>query len=275
MDHLSSNQITLYLQCGLKYKYQYVENRPKPFRPSALAFGSALHSALDWLHKQRMNGKQVSTDMVYRIFDADWYTQKIDANIRFKGEEQEMELAVLGKEFLALYLKEPQKKIAGAEVHFNVPLIDPATGESLEMNLEGFLDLVEADGTIVEFKTSATTLSSSDLDGRLQFTAYSYAYEHLNRKPPKGIKVVNFVKAKKPRIAVAETKRTKADHVGFILVAKEVLKAIKAGVFPPSPSYWCKECEYAAICPLWQRGKERSSKEVAAVNAMVPVSASH
>jgi len=253
MDHLSSSQITLYLQCGLKYKYQYVENRPKPFRPSALAFGSALHSALDWLHKQRMNGNGVPLEMLYKIFDADWYSQKIDANIRFKENEQEMELAVLGKEFLALYMKEPQKKIAGAEVHFNVPLLDPASGESLGVNLEGFLDLVEADGTIVEFKTSAQTLSASDLDGRLQFTAYSYAYEHLNRKPPKGIKVVNFIKAKKPRIAVAETRRTKADYTGFIYVAREVLKAVKAEVFPPSPGFWCKECEYATICPLWQR----------------------
>jgi len=270
MDHLSSSQITLYLQCGLKYKYQYIENRPKPFRPSALAFGSALHSALAWLHEQRLKGKAVPLEMVYKIFDADWYTQKVDAEIRFKDGEQEMELGILGKEMLGLYLKEPQKKLMGAEVHFNVPLVDPFTGESLEMNLEGFLDLVEADGTIVEFKTSAAALSGSDLDGRLQFTAYSYAYEHLNRKPPKGIKVVNFVKAKKPRIAVAETRRTKADYVGFIFVAREVLKAIKSGVFPPSPGYWCKECEYANICPLWQRNGGKEVTETISATARKP-----
>jgi len=253
MDHLSSSQITLYLQCGLKYKYQYIDNLPKPFRPAALAFGSAFHSALAWLHEQRMRGNGVSLEMLYKIFDADWFTQKVDTEIRFKDGEQAMELGILGKEMLALYMREPQKKLQGCEVHFNVPLIDPVTGKSLEMDLEGFLDLVEADGTIVEFKTSAQSLSSSDLDGRLQFTAYSYAYEHLNRKPPRGIKIVNFVKAKKPRIAVVETKRTKADYIGFFFVVKEVLKGITSEVFFPRPGFWCKECEYAAICPLWQR----------------------
>lgn len=261
MDHLSSSQITLYLQCALKYKFQYVENRPKQFRPAALAFGSALHSALDWLHKERMKGRKASLEMVHRIFDSDWFTQKLDTEIRFKDTEQEMGLSVMGKEFLTLYLEEPEKKIAGTEVHFTVPLADPFTGESLETNLEGFLDLVEADGTIVEFKTSAAALSGSDIDGRLQFTAYSYAYEFLNRKPPKGIRVMNFVKAKKPRIAVAETRRTKADYAGFILVAREVLKAIKAEVFPPSPGFWCKECEYAPICPLWQRNAVQRDTE--------------
>lgn len=267
MDHLSSSQITLYLQCALKYKFQYVEGRPKPFRPSALAFGSALHSALDWLHKERMKGRPVSMEMLHKIYDADWFTQKVDAQIRFKDGEQEMVLGALGKELLTLYLEEPEKKIAGAEVHFNVPLADPFTGESLGMNLEGFLDLVEADGTVVEFKTSAAALSGSDIDGRLQFTAYSYAYEFLHRKPPKAIKVVNFVKAKKPRIAIAETRRTKADYGGFIHVAREVLRGIKAEVFPPNPSFWCKECEYAAICPLWQRGAAK--KETEAIPATV------
>jgi len=253
VDHLSSSQITLYLQCALKYRYQYIDNLPKPFRSAALAFGSALHSALAWLHEERMHGNGVSLDALYRIFDADWYSQRTDVQIRYKDGEQEMELAVLGKSFLALYAQEPQKKVQGCEVPFTVPLVDPATGEALGMDLEGFLDLVETDGTIVEFKTSAQALNPSDIDSRLQLTAYSYAYELLHRRPPKGIKVVNFVKAKKPRIEIVETKRTKADYAGFFFVAREVLKGIRSEVFFPRLGFWCKECEYAAICPLWQR----------------------
>jgi len=253
MEHLSSSQITLYLQCGLKYKYQYVESRPKPFRPAALAFGSALHSALEWLHKERMKGNGVPLEILCKIFDADWYAQKVETAIRFKNGEQEMELAILGKEMLALYAREPPQRLLGCEVPFTVPLVHPATGETLGIDLEGYLDLVEADGTIVEFKTSTAALSASDIDSRLQFTAYSYAYELLHRKPPKVIKVVNFVKAKKPRIEIVETRRTKEDYAGFFLVAEGVLRGIRAGAFSPRPGFWCKECEYAATCPLWQR----------------------
>lgn len=253
MDHLSSSQINVYLLCGLKYKYHYLDKLPKPFRPSALLFGGALHAALQWFHEERMKGKETSLDMLYRIFDADWYSQKLGGTIRFKEGEQEMALTHLAKEFLAMYAKEKHKPVEGCEVRFTVPLVNPVTGKDLGIVLEGYFDMVEADETIVEYKTSAQTLSTDDIDSRLQLTAYSYAYELLHHKPPKGLKVVNFVKAKKPRMVVSETKRDKHSYKGFLHVATEVFNGINAGIFVPHMGYWCKDCEYANICPLWKR----------------------
>ena len=56
MDHLSSSQINLYLLCSLKYKFIYLDKLPKPFKSSGLMFGSAMHSALSWVHKEKING---------------------------------------------------------------------------------------------------------------------------------------------------------------------------------------------------------------------------
>lgn len=261
MDHLSSSQITLYQQCGLKYKYQYIDLLPKPFRSSALAFGSVVHSALQYFHDERMKGKTVSLDLLYRIFDADWYTQKLSANIRFKEGEQEIVLIHLGKEFLGMYFKESPKSIKGSEIPFTVPLYNPDTGEDLGVTLQGFLDLVEKDDTIVEYKTSAQTLSAQDLDTRHQFTAYAYAYEILHHNPPKAIKIVNFVKGKKPKMVVSETKRSRSDYKGFLFVAMQVLNGIKAEQFMPRMGFWCKECEYANICPLFTKFGTRSAEK--------------
>lgn len=265
MDHLSSSQINLYLLCGLKYRYQYIDKLPKSFRSSALAFGSAFHSSLSWLHKQRMGGKEVSLRTLHQIFDADWYSQKAEANVKFKEGEQEMALVGLGKELLSMYFREPHLKVNGTEVPFTVPLADPTTGEVLDIDFTGFIDLVEDDGVIVEFKTSAAALSVSDIDSRIQLTAYGYVYEYLNRKKPRGLKVVNFIKSKKPRMAHVLTSRGTRDYVGFFFLAQEVLKGIRAGVFYPHPGYWCKDCEYANICPLWQ-GKNGSNGTQAAQN---------
>ena len=60
MEYLSSSRINLYLNCSLKYKFNYVDKLPKPFKSSALVFGSAIHSAISWLHKQEMNGNGVT-----------------------------------------------------------------------------------------------------------------------------------------------------------------------------------------------------------------------
>ena len=250
MDHLSSSQINLFLLCGLKYRYQYVEKLPKPFKSSGLVFGSALHSTISWVHKKEMEGKKVSPDLVLRIFDADWYSQKTDEEIRFKDSERELGLIILGKQMLQMFLEEPRKPVKGTEVPFTVPLVNPRTKEDLGITLEGFFDVIESDDTITDYKTSASTMSQDDVDNHLQLTTYGYAYEQLFHKPPKGFRIVNFVKNKKPKIATFETERTSANYDAFFFLVKEVLKAIKVGTFHPRPGYWCRDCEYGDVCPL-------------------------
>ncbi len=252
-EYLSSSQINLYLLCSLKYKFNYIDKLPKPFRPSALAFGSAIHSAISWLHKEQMSGNSITLEKLHKIFSADWYVQKSDLEVRFKYGEVEGNLLVMAKEILGLYFQNPIKEVKGSEVPFSVPLIDPASGKELGINLDGFIDLIEADDTIVEFKTSAQTMYPGDVHQHLQLTAYSYAYEMLNHKPPKKLKIIDFVKNKKPKMLTFETKRDKADHQRFIRIASRVLDGIKHEVFIPKQTFMCKDCEYEGPCKGWGR----------------------
>ena len=252
LSHLSNSQISLYSQCSLKYKFQYIDEIPRPFKPSGLALGSAVHSALSWLNKERMNGNNVSLEKLYRIFDADWYSQKVDTEIRFKDGENEMKLAVLGKELLGLYFPKPYKPVKAVEIPFVVPLSNPRTGQQLGIDLEGVIDLIEEDDTIIEFKTSAQTIDPRNVDNNLQLTIYSYAFETLTQRPPRLLKVVNFVKTRKPKMIVLETKRKKADYERLFFLASQVLKGIQQGIFFPRTGFWCKDCEYAENCRKWK-----------------------
>lgn len=252
MDHLSSSQINLYTRCSLKYKFQYVDEIPRPFKPSGLALGSAVHSALSWFHKMKMNGNKVALDDFLKILDVDWYSQKVDTDIRYRDGEEETKLVVMAKEMLALYFNNPCGRVKGTEIPFVVPLINPDNGNGLSVNLEGFIDLIEEDDAIVEFKTSNQTMKQKDVDENLQLTAYSYAYKVLYQKPPKRIKVVDFVKTKKPKIVEFETKRDKRDYQRFFSLATQVLRGIRSQVFFPRTGFWCKDCEYAELCQNWQ-----------------------
>jgi putative RecB family exonuclease len=252
MGHLSNSQINLYLQCSLKYKFQYVDELPRPFKPSGLALGSVIHSALSWLNRERMNGNSITLERLYRIFDADWYSQKVDTQIRYKDGEEEMKLVILGKEMLDLYAEQPYKAVKGTEIPFSVPLINPQTGQRLGIDLEGVIDLIEEDDTITEFKTSAQMIYPKEADNYLQLTIYSYAFEALTQRPPKLLKVVNFVKTKKPKMITLETKRSKADYQRFFFLASQVLKGIRSQIFFPSSSFWCKDCEYSEHCRNWK-----------------------
>jgi putative RecB family exonuclease len=107
IDHLSASQLNLYLQCSLKYKFQYVDKLPKPFKSSGLVFGSCVHSAMAWLHKQRIAKKAVDLEQVQRIFLADWYANRVEADIRYKQGENETNLQMMGRELLSQYFHMP------------------------------------------------------------------------------------------------------------------------------------------------------------------------
>jgi len=251
IEHLSSSQMNLYLQCSLKYRFRYVDKIPVPFKPSGLAFGSAIHSTLSWFHKERKNGNKVTLDDFLRLFDTDWYSQRADAEIRYKSGEDEAKLTVIAKEILALYYHQEHNGVADSEIPFVVPLVNPSNGDSLGLNLEGFIDLIEKDDTIVEFKTSNQTYNQKNVDDNLQLTAYSYAYEMLYQKPPKRLEVVNFVKTKKPKMIILKTKRDISDYKRFFSLACQVLRGIHSQIFYPRPSFWCKDCEYGKHCKAW------------------------
>jgi putative RecB family exonuclease len=252
MDHLSASQINLYLLCSLKYRFQYVDELPRPFRSSALAFGSAVHAALAWYHKYAVNGNEVPLEKLYKIFEADWYAQRLDTEILYNARETETSLHSLGRELLRLYLANPAGQPEDAEAHFVVPLAHPANGEQLPVNLEGFFDLLTADEGITEFKTSGQTMNARDADNHLQLTAYSYAYESLFQRPAANLRIVDLVKARKPKMVVLETVRTKADHKRFFQLAKAVFSGICNRVFFPRTGYWCHDCEYARHCRAWK-----------------------
>ncbi len=249
MDHLSSSQMNLYFQCSLKYRFQYIDKLPKPFKASGLVFGSAIHSAISWFHKNQLAGRQVPLEKLYSIFTADWYGQKVESVIRYKESETETAQMLLGREILNLYYHEPRKQVIGTEIPFTVPLVDRKSRESLGIKLEGFIDLLEENDSIVEFKTSVKTMDLKDVN--LQLTAYSYAYEMLYGKRPRNLRVVNFLKLKKPKMLSLEVKQGTVDHQRFFYLAKEALKGISSGVFFPRHSWWCDGCEYVEPCRGW------------------------
>ena len=252
MDHLSKSQISLYMECSLKYKFQYVDKLPRPFKSSGLVFGSVIHSSIEWLHKEKMRGNGVSLEKLFKILKADWYSQKLDTDIFYKNGETEDLLLLKGKEILNLYYSDPIKKPVAAEYPFEVPVISQENGERLDIPLKGIIDLIEADDGIVEFKTAAKAMDKQSIANNLQLTIYAYAHQTLFQKKPKTLKIVNFVKNKTPKMEVLETKREQKDFQRLFYLTKKVLKGIRSQIFFPKYSFLCKDCEYAVHCREWQ-----------------------
>jgi len=256
-EAISVSQINLYLTCSLKYRFQYIDRLPRLVQSSGLVFGRAMHKALEWLHKERRNGRNPPLDEVLRVFEADWHAQLHDAEVVFPDEDSKEKLVHKGKELLSQYYHLPAKPVRDAEVYFQLPLVNPATGEALDIPLRGVIDLVNADDTIDEFKTAAKRFSLDALPDNIQLTAYSYAFELLYGRPARDLRLITFLRTKNPDIDVQVTGREKADDERRFNLGKEVLKAVRAGVFIPSRGCWlCKDCEYDPDCREWAGNEE-------------------
>jgi hypothetical protein len=260
IDHLSSSQLNIYLMCSLKYRFQYVDRIPRTFKSSGLAFGSVIHSTIDWFHKKRMKKLEVPLEDLYRIMESDWYCQKCEDEIRFKEGEDENKLLAMARNILSLYYHSPINGIVQTEFPFRIPLINPKTKENLGIPLEGYIDLIETDDVITEFKNTAKAIDPDSLDDMLQLTTYSYAYRMIFGKEPQKLKIINFVKTRTPKVNVMEAgARNNEDYSRFFHLTKEVLRGIRSSIYFPRQSFLCKDCEYEIPCRAWQGNGQKEA----------------
>lgn len=250
-DHISVSQINLYLMCPLKYRYRYIDELPVSFKAAELALGSAVHSAIEWWHKERQAGFIHDWEDVAAIFGVDMNAQAVD-ELRFKHDDDFDSLLSIGKALIAVYIQNFKGGAPKAvEQHFRIPLIDLETGERLDMPLEGYFDLLEEGDTVVELKTAAKAYDSRTLSQHLQITAYSYTFSYLKKREA-NLRLDILTKTKKPQLYSFEVTRTQNDHVRFFHLAKRVIQGVQAGHYYPNAGWQCQGCEYYETCQQWR-----------------------
>lgn len=263
-EALSASSIQLYLTCSLKWRFQYWDRLPRLTLSANQAIGTAIHAALNWLHKELKRARTPPLAEVLQVFEADWYAQTETAGslaVRFDDDGDRSLLAHKGRELLTQYYHLPHGNVRDSEMFFTLPLVNPATGEVLDIPLRGFIDLVE-DDAIVEFKAPQKAPPMTDLPDNIQVTTYAYAFEKLFGKLPKEIRKVSLVRTKSPRIETQTTGRDAHDFERLFHLGREVVKGVRAEVFLPSRGCWlCNDCEYRQDCDEWTGNEEANDAQ--------------
>ena len=248
---ISVSQVNTYLGCSLKYRFQYVDKIPRPWRVAAMAFGTSVHAAVEWFHRERLAGRSVEMVEVLKVFDADWYAQNVEPLV-FSERESKDSLAEKGRAMLQIYLESVNGTMPVAvEQPFELDLADPETGEVLDVRLRGIIDLVEEDQTLVDLKTAGRTLEHGGLERHLQLSTYALAFLLQHGAIPK-LRLDMLLKTAKPRLERHETTRSVEDLGWTARLIHEVSLAIETEHFFPNPSWRCTECEYFAHCQQWR-----------------------
>ncbi len=249
---VSISQIQTFLLCPLKYRFTYVDHLPKPWRAASLSFGSSIHAAIEWFHKERLAGRTPNPGQVLAVFEADWFAQNLEPLV-FPEKESKEELTEKGRQMLSVYLEAAARaKPKAVEESFELDLADPKTGEILEgIRLRGRIDLVEEGETLVDLKTAARSPGNGGLERHLQLSTYALVYLLRHGRIPK-LRLDVLLKTKVPKLERLSTSRSLEDLEWTARLIKRVTRAIEARSFYPNPSWLCSECEYFAHCQRWR-----------------------
>src|SRR5258706_3000118 len=227
---ISVSQVNAYLACPLKYRFQYVDKIPRPWRVAAMAFGSSVHAAVEWFHRERLAGRTPDASEVQRIFEGDWYAQNLEPLV-FGERESKDGLLEKGRAMLGLYLESVNgAKPVAVEQFFELDLSDPETGEVFDLRLRGVIDLVEEGEVLVDLKTAGRTLEQGGLERHLQLSTYALAFFLLSGRIPK-LRLDMLLKTAKPRLERHETSRSLEDLGWTARLIHEVSLAIQAEHF--------------------------------------------
>ncbi len=267
----SYSRLASYLtRCSLQYFFRYIAKIEPERNSSRLAYGSAIHVGLEAAHLSWKSGKPVPLETAQAAFAADLEIRLKDPILEFRKDETPEGLLDQGKALLAAWAEEAvYQEVIDTEHEFSVPVVHPKTGEALDAELTGIIDLlVKVPGSpsplVIDFKTSARRFSSTQLDMDLQATIYGYAIRHIYGVDTVPMRWEVLVKTKKPGIQKIEFVRGREGDARLFELVRAAERGVAAGVFHPNDgSMWCGGCAYRDACARWEDNPNAISAESA------------
>jgi len=254
-EHISISALGTYLRCPTQYAHRYVWRTPPSHRASALAFGTAIHTALALFYSRLMEGQEAPTAEELANSFSDRWTRELegDVPVLLDGKDTPDSARDKGVQLTKVFHEQAPRpyKVLGVEEPFSIEVIDPRTGTPFTERLVGVFDAVVQDENstcrILEHKTAARRWSKTRLDHDLQVTGYTLAAPMVGLHDAT-VTLQVLLKQKSPALDVLHLTRTDQDRQDLQQVISGVLCAIKVGAFYPIRDWPCASCPYAGPC---------------------------
>jgi RecB family exonuclease len=249
---LSPSKITLYSDCGLKYKFQYIDGIKKLKTSIHLIYGSSIHKALELLNNSLIQKDKTDIEDVLQAFDDHWKKETTEGEIKNGFYEEKLYYTAL-ETLIKFYKEYSDYEVLASETEFSVPFGDT--------QLHGIIDaVIQCKGKIyiVDYKTSKDLYEKFKIDTSIQLAIYAYAFRHLlsDGKFPNIVKtqedyVTYYVLTKdidNLQIEIQKKKITEKEIKRLEYIANQATIGIQNKIFLPNYNSQCKYCEYKKEC---------------------------
>lgn len=251
-DHLSVSAVNTYLKCQVQYYFKYLTDIPKP-KIARLVHGSAVHAGIANNLTQRMCGNNdcnESIELAEQFFEE---ATKDDNNILYDKVFFNKDVAIRS---IAKILNQALPEIEELIQH---PMLSEwaltDSGISVELctkqKVIGYVDCVDTEGNIYDFKVTGNANSIQDATQSLQLGVYSYFLPQPSKKVGL-ISISNKTGKVTPAIVTCGQQRGINAINALDMAAKNIQSSIENRSFIPNTEGWhCSSnyCDYFSVCP--------------------------
>lgn len=238
-DILSPSSMSKYLGCSAKYKYAKVDKLPDP-KSGALVLGSSVHEALGENFAQKVETfRDLDQAGVSAIYRTAW--DRMAPEAEFREDEDPAALRVQGEELALKYLAESAPEIQPAAVELHV------SGRIGGVLVQGYIDLLDTTGRVIDIKTAARKPSAISADYKLQLATYRQLCERASGEA----RLDTLVKTKSPQIVQIPCTVDASDVAAVETLYPLVQRSIRAMHWLPNrASTMCsrKHCSFWRAC---------------------------
>src|SRR5579872_789401 len=232
---LSPSQTSTFLQCSARWWFRYGLQLPD-VQGSALALGKSLHAAERENFTQKIETKQdLPLAGVVALYRDAW--AKEEDETAFEDSEDPAEIKAMGESLVTKYHEEAAPFIEPVAVEL------PIRGKISGVKVQGFIDLLDVNGCVIDIKSANKTPSGVRSDYRFQVTTY-----HALEPRARAARVDTLVKLKREvKLVQHPMDITPADERSIEVLYPLAQEGMRSGLyFPNRNSYLCarKYCPY-------------------------------
>lgn len=187
---LSPSQVRCFMDCHARWWFKYVRKEPDPANGN-LALGRAIHAALLLNFAQKAETyEDLPVSGILALFREAWSLEC--EQTEFRDDEDPFELARAGEALVTKYTDEvaPMVEPAAVEVH--------VSGEIGGVKVQGFIDILDMEGRIIDLKTGRATPSGIEPMNRFQIATYRQLTPAASGKG----RLDTLVKTKTPKVVL-------------------------------------------------------------------------
>jgi RecB family exonuclease len=161
---LSPSQASTFLGCSAKYRFKYVLGLPDPAAGGA-ARGRAVHKPIEHYMRAKIAGLTLDAEAITDEWDEIW--DEACEGAEFAADENIEALKASGAQLAGKYLREAAPGIQPLAVEV------PVSGEIAGVKVRGIVDILDAEGRIIDIKTAPRKPSRISGDHAFQLATYA------------------------------------------------------------------------------------------------------